>query len=387
MRIGLFTDVYPPYVSGVCTSVAMLKEALEKLGNEVYVVTVYPGSFKFEYRNHILKLPGVPVGIYNYRQPSAYSFRAANIIKKWNLDVIHSHTEFSLGSFSRIISKMNNIPLVHTYHTLYEDNVHYIAKNHFNKFIKMIIKDLTLFFCDKTVDSLIVPTKKTYDLFKDKYKVKMNISIIPTGIDIERFYTDSVSNSDKLSVKEKYNLCKDDFIILFLGRVALEKNIDYILNAQEKINTYKKNIKLLVVGDGPELERIKNLNIDNIIYVGKVSWVETPLYYSICDVFVTASTSETQGLTVIEALAASKPVICVNDESFNSLIVNDYNGYLFDTEKEYINAVIKLYEDKNLKNKIGINARKSVFKFSSINYAKSVMNVYEKTIENKKKKV
>lgn len=135
MRIGLFTDSYPPYINGVSTSVAMLKKALEKKGHIVYVVTVSNNALKYEYdvENRIVRVPGIPIGIYDYRLSRIYPLPMINTMKSWNLDVIHSHTEFGIGILARLLAKQFDIPLVHTYHTLYEDYTHYITHGYFDK--------------------------------------------------------------------------------------------------------------------------------------------------------------------------------------------------------------------------------------------------------------
>ena len=132
MRIGIFTDTYPPYINGVSTSISMLERALKKKGHQVFIVTVNPENMTYKYEKNIIRIPGIPTGIYDYRLTGIYPVRAIKTIKKWNLDVIHSHTEFGIGTFARIIAKQLNIPLVHTYHTMYEDYVHYITKGYFN---------------------------------------------------------------------------------------------------------------------------------------------------------------------------------------------------------------------------------------------------------------
>ena len=172
MRIGIFTDTYPPYINGVSTSIQMLEKALKRKGHQVYIVTVNTKNMKYEYEKNgkVIRIPGIPTGIYDYRLTSIYPVRLINKIKKWNLDVIHSHTEFGVGTFARIISKQFDIPLVHTYHTMYEDYVHYITHGHFDRGSKKIVEYITKFYCDKTASELIVPSKKTYDLFKEKYK-------------------------------------------------------------------------------------------------------------------------------------------------------------------------------------------------------------------------
>ena len=179
MRIGIFTDSYPPYINGVSTSIVMLKNALEKKGHEVFVVTVNAEklSYKYENENKVIRIPGIPTGIYDYRLTGIYPLRAVDKIKKWNLDIIHSQTEFGVGTFARIIAKQLDIPLVHTYHTMYEDYVHYITKGYFNGTSKKIVEYLTKFYCDKTATELIVPTEKTYKFFKEKYKFDRNVHI------------------------------------------------------------------------------------------------------------------------------------------------------------------------------------------------------------------
>lgn len=391
MRIGLFTDTYPPYINGVSTSVCMLKHALEKKGHQVFVVTVNNDSLKynFEENNTVIRIPGIPIGIYDYRLTGVYPLRATNIIKKWNLDVIHSHTEFGVGTFARIISKQLNIPLVHTYHTMYEDYVHYITRGYFDKSSKKIVEYLTLFYCDKTANELIVPTKKTYDLFKNKYEVDKNIHIIPTGIEIERFYKENVDKKKVTSLKKDLTILKDDFVIVFVGRIAQEKNVVFLLEAQKEINKKYDNIKLIIIGDGPDIEDYKKLVkkykiTENVIFTGKVPWEEVPCYYQLADVFATASTTETQGLTVIEAMAGGVAPLCIDDESFRNVVVDDLNGHIFKNKKEYIKDVYELYNDSVKLENLSKQARLNAERHSSKYYAEGVLDVYNHAIGGKK---
>lgn len=386
MRIGLFTDTYPPYINGVSTSVMMLKNGLEKLGHTVYVVTVNSESFSYRSEDNVLMIPGVPIGILDYRLTSLYPMKAKKIIKSWNLDVIHSHTEFGVGSFARFFSKQYNIPLVHTYHTMYEEYIYYITKGYFDGPSKKLVEYLTLFLCDKTVEELIVPTKKAYDLFKNKYKVKRNVHIIPTGIDVKRFYKENIDKKEKEALRKDIGLNKNDYVVMFVGRIAKEKNIEFLINAHKKLIKKNKNAKLVIVGDGPDVKDLfelvdKNKLNKNVIFTGKVSWDKVPIYYALCDVFVTSSTSETQGLTVIEAMAASKPVVAIKDESFEIVIENEKNGLFFTNEKEYINLIEKLYNDKEYANKIGRKACDKAKLYSEKAYAKNVLEIYNMVIK------
>lgn len=392
MRIGIFTETYSPYISGLVTSEVMLKKALEKLGHEVYVVTANLESFKYEYdeEERVLKIPGIPTGIYDSRLTAIYPVRAVNKIKKWNLDVIHSQTEFAIGTFARLISHQLNIPLVHTYHTMYEDYVHYITKGFFNRSSKKIVEYLTLFYCDKTVSELIVPTKKTYDLFKEKYQVDRNIYIIPTGIELDRFYKENIDTKELSKIKKKLKLTKDDFVGIFIGRLAEEKNVVFLLDVVKELKDIIPNFKLLIVGDGPDFDKYKKISIDygieeNVIMTGKVPWESVPLYYHLSDIFLTASHSETQGLTVIEAMAAGVAPLCIDDESFTTTVVNDLNGKIFNDKEECKEAIIELYNNRDELNRFSKQAIINADRFSSKYFAESVLDVYKHAIDNKKK--
>ncbi len=389
MRIGIFTETYTPYISGLVTSELMLKKALEKKGHEVYVVTANLENFHYEYDNkdRVLRIPGIPTGIYDSRLTSIYPIKAINKIRSWHLDVIHSQTEFAIGTFARLFAKQYNIPIIHTYHTMYEDYVYYITKGHFDKSSKKLLEYLTKFYCDRTIIELIVPTKKAYDLFKKKYNVSRNIHIIPTGIEVDRFYKENIDVKKSNLLKKKYNIKNKDFVAIFVGRIAEEKNIPFLIDVTEKIIKRKPNFKLLIVGDGPDKEKYEKLAKkcgDNIIFTGKVPWDDVPIYYDLANVFISASQSETQGLTIIEAMASSLPALCINDESFVGTVVDDLNGYLFQNEEECIDAILKIMNDKRLLSSLEVGARNSAEMHSSKYFAERVLDVYNLAIKNRK---
>ena len=390
MRIGIFTETYSPYISGLVTSEVMLKKALEKQGHEVYVVTANLESFKYEYdeEERVLKIPGVPTGIYDSRLSSIYPVRAVNRIKSWNLDVIHSQTEFAIGTFARLFAKQYNIPLVHTYHTLYEDYIYYITKGYFDRASKKLVEYLSKFYCETTATELIVPTNKIYRLFKEKYKFEKNINIIPTGIEVDRFYAE---NNDKKIIEElrkSLNLSKKDFIILFVGRIAEEKNIKFLIEAQKKLYKEHDNIKLVIVGDGPDKENYeeyaKKIGVDNsVIFTGKAKWEDMPYYYLMSTVFTSASKTETQGLTIIEAMASNVVPVCMRDEAFQSMVTEDLNGLFFETEEEYEKQILYLYDNPDELQRLDRQARIQAETYSSKYYAERVLEVYNRAIKEK----
>ena len=388
MRIGIFTDTYLPYVSGLVTSELMLKESLEKMGHEVYVVTMNLEKLKYEYdkENKVIYIPGVPTKIYDTRLTTFYNPRAFNQIRKWKLDIIHTQTEFSIGTFGRIVAKQLDIPLVHTYHTMYEDYLYYLTKGYFDKPSKKLVEYLTKFYCDTTVSELIVPTKKIYNIFKEKYNPDKNINIIPTGIEIEKF-----SNIDKVEVeklRKKYKL-ENSFVVGSVSRLGKEKSIDKLIISFSKLIDKIPNAKLLLVGDGPDKkilkDLVKELNIeDYVIFVGKVPLEKNQNYYHLMDVFSTFSITETQGLTVLESLASSIPVVAIKDDSFEGVIKNNKNGYLFTKESDFIDYIYKLYSDKSLYKKLSNGAYNTALDNSREAFGQKVYNVYLNSINNYK---
>ena len=390
MRIGLFTETYPPQINGVSTSLTMLKKALEELGHEVYLVTSNPNSalkYDWDEKERILKVPGIKTGIYDYRLSGVYPARVINKIRKWNLDIIHSHHEFGIGNMAVILSKEFNIPLVHTLHTMYEDNLYYITRGHFEKFSKGVLKRFLKFYCVKECEELVVPTEKVYNWLKYDYKFKKDISIIPSGIDTKRFNRENLDKESIKNLKKYYNYKPKDFILISVGRIAPEKDLDYLIKRMPDIIKKHSNIKLLFIGDGPEIEKLKDLAIskkveNNVLFTGKVTWEDMPYYYALGNVLVSSSTYETQGLTVLEAMASSVIPVCIEDPAFKTMINDKINGLIFKTKEEYIEDILKLYEDKNLRKELEKNAKLRAEDFNAENYAKKLLEVYYKAIKN-----
>lgn len=378
MNIGLFTDTYYPELNGVANSVFLLKKELEKKGHNVYVITT--------------KTPGAPIGEEDvYRVPSkacsfvperriglVYHPKIARKIRKMKLDIIHTNTEFAIGMFGWIMAHELFIPMVHTYHTIYEDYTHYIKKyisseERAKKIVKMYSK-----FSVRGAKELIVPTKKVADLML-RYSVKPDINIIPTGIDLSRFGAQD-SEAAKTKLKEVLGIPKENKVVLYLGRISEEKNIDEIMNYLDGYMERRRNITFLLVGDGPHktvLEKsAKQLkNRKNVIFAGAKPWDEINHYYQIADVFVSASTSETQGLTYIEALASGTPVVARRDPCLDGVLKNGVNGFEYDERQSFCQGLDAVLWNKGLVD-YRKNAKESVERFSTEQFAASVENIY-----------
>ncbi len=395
LKIGLFTDSYPPYINGVSTSIETLKIALEKLGHTVYVVTVGQDAttYNYDFDNKVLRVPGIPLGIYDYRVASIYPVKVINRIKSWNLDIIHSHTELCMGIFARLFAKQFNIPLVHTYHTMYKDYTYYISRNHkyFDLGCKKAVEYLSKFYCDNTADAFIVPTIKTYHLFREEYHYDKDIYIVPTGIDANRFSKNSINNKKIENLRRDLGYKKNDFVIIFVGRMAQEKNIEAIIEIASIIKNKRNNIKFLMVGDGPDKTKYENIainkKVDTIVnFIGRVSWEQMPLYYHCANIMITASKTETQGLTLIEAMAASLPVVCIDDEAFKTMVTEGLNGRFFSKNEEAAEILEELQKDRKQVNTLCKQATSIANKYSLEEFGKSVIEVYQTAIDNHKNK-
>jgi 1,2-diacylglycerol 3-alpha-glucosyltransferase len=302
-------------------------------------------------------------------------------IKKLKLDVIHTQTEFSIGWLGKLVSKIFNIPMVHTYHTMYEDYVHYIANG---KIVTSeIAKKFSKMFCNRA-QVVIAPTEKTFNLLK-KYGVKKEIQVVPTGIDMSIFSKDLIKN-DISKLKKNLGINKNDFVILFLGRVAKEKSIDFLISSMPNILKIIKNCKLLIVGDGPELNNLKKLAYDlkidqEVIFVGEIPWSETNLYYKISNVFATASVSETQGLTYIEAIASDLIVIAKKDDSILKIIENFKTGFLFENKKDLIDIINKISDQNFKKEEMIEHAKKNIKDLTSKKFVVNIERIYKNLIK------
>ena len=316
MNIGLFTDTYYPELNGVANSVYLLKKELEKKGHNVYVITTKtPGTPDNE--PGVFRVPSKAVSFVPERRLGLfYHPRIAHEIHKMKLDIIHTHTEFSIGVFGRIMAHELFIPVVHTYHTIYEDYTHYIKKYISNEERAKKLAKIYSKFSVRGAEELIVPTQKVADLM-NRYRVKPDINIIPTGIDLSRFgVRDGLKEKNEL--KAKLGIPLDCKLVLYLGRVSEEKNIDEVMGYLDDYITKHPKVVFLVIGDGPHKSTLEKSsrsmkNGKKMIFAGAKPWDSIMHYYQLADVFVSASTSETQGLTYIEALACGVPVLAKKD--------------------------------------------------------------------------
>ena len=338
MRVGLFTDTYLPDINGVVSSTVTLKKALEKAGHTVFVVTNHSGT-KISYEDRVLRLPGITLkSLYGYKLSSPVNVGAGTYIKNMNLDVIHLQTNFGVGLYGQALAKNLGIPLVNTYHTMFEDYTHYL--NPFDvqtvdKVTKASVRKASQSVCNN-VQAVIAPSVKTKEVLEE-YGVTAPIYVVPTGLDLSAF-------SHRPDEQEKYRQIRasvtdspEDVVILFLGRIAKEKTLEMPIEAFASMEDPR--FHLAIVGGGPDEEyyrdMVRQLKAENRIhFLGRCDPTEVGYFYGAFDAFVSASLSETQGMTYLEALASGKMIFARRDEVVSELLTEGETGYYFDDPEE-----------------------------------------------------
>ncbi len=390
MRVGIFTETYLPDINGVVTSVVSLKKALEMHGHEVFIVTNHDSIIKttFDEEERILRLPGLKLDfLYGYKISSPIQVMPTATIKAWDLDVIHIQQEFGIGLYGRYLASTWEIPLLNTYHTTYEDYTHYVnfldlefVEHLSKKVVEVLSKSFT-----KKSNIVIKKRKKTKDMLVG-YGIEKQIEVIPTGLDLNRFDLSNSTEEERQAVKDKYKIDENQTLFTYVGRIAKEKSVDVIIDAFSIVKEKGLNAKLLIVGGGPDLEdlkkKAKNLDIlDYVFFEGLVPSDSVPLYYHTADAFISASTSETQGLTYIEALASGLGIFAVHDKVLEDIVVDGETGYYFDDYKDLADKLEYFINHKEVKERIFDNALNVSKEYSLELYYERIIKCYREAIE------
>ena len=383
MKILLTSDMYENQINGVSCSVITLRDELRKKGHDVRVLTLSKDSESKMVKTDYL-IGSFPVPFYpDARQTLHFKDKLIKEIIKWHPDIIHVQTEFSIGKISKKIAKACNTPMINTSHTLYEDYTGYLIPS---KKIGRIIARKFIRNAYEDSKAVIAPSSKIKDLLT-RYGIKAPIHVIPSGIDLDRFKK-KVHLIEKSTLKAKLNIPNKAKVIVSIGRIAKEKNLDEIINYMPDLIKMNKNVILLIGGDGPYKKQIesqvKKLGIQKYVrFTGMIPPKNTYKYYQLADLFVCASTSETQGITYIEALACSLPLVCRYDECLEGVIENNKNGYTYKTKDEYLKYVSKILHNPLLHYKLKTNALTSSKKFSKEKFGDDVEKLYEKVLKGK----
>lgn len=373
-RVLLLTDSYRPTVNGVVTSIDELRQGLLEAGHDVRVLTVGPVR-RTTFDGSVYRLPSLDAGsIY----PQARLGRPVDSatfadLVAWRPDVLHSHTEFVAFWWARRLAHRLRAPHVHTYHTVYADYTHYFFPH------KGTGRALCAGSARQTLNrttTVIAPTAKIEHLLRG-YGVRVPIAVVPTGVDLTRFAPGPPSQT----LRDSLGLTPGIPVILSLGRLGAEKNVAETIDLLARVRA--EPWQLVVAGDGPQAgmlrRQVERLGLtDRVRFVGAVDPAQVPDYYRLADVFVSASRTETQGLTVLEALASGVPVLCRDDPSLDGVVHDGRNGRRYREPEDFTRAITWLVRDPTLRRRWAHGAVQTASGFGRVAFVDAVCATYDR---------
>lgn len=363
----MFSDTYYPEKNGQAIAIKMYKELMEDLGHSVYLFVPKYNISQKRNESNVFEFPSVS---YIFDKNLRFAIPVSpnlKIIKNLNLDIIHTHDPLNIGLFASYVARRLRIKHVGTYHTMLDYYRHYLPK--IIRPSKKSVEKLLRKWCVQ-LDKVIAPTETIKNVLISYGVPEYHIKTIPTGIDMNIF-----NENEKINIREKHNLNMQDKILLYVGRINKEKNIDFLIKIFHKIQKNDKNIKFIIIGLGKErtnLELLANrLKISNkVIFTGGLAREEVIDYYKQSDLFIFASYTETQGLVVLESMAAGTPVVALGKMGVYDILNNPESGGLMIeelNEEIFCNSIKNLLYNKTLYNSYSIKGIDYVKKYFSTN--------------------
>ncbi len=383
MNIAIFTNNYLPNPYGVTGSIESFRNVFEKQGHTVYVFSPFWKGYH-DKNPHVFRYPSVDIKIkFRFPLPIPYSRAVSRIIKELDLDIIHSHHPNLLGAAAKKWAGRKNIPLVFTWHTLYDLYTNFVPFLSSSVAARWMIHGAARYA--NRSGAVIAPTRSTAERMRE-WGVKKKIKVIPTGVSETQFV-----NPDRKKIRSHYAVRDSEILLVLLSRLTEEKNVEFLLRALIPVIKKYSHIKLLLGGEGYLLETLKSISENNcvkdrVIFSGLVPKDEVKDYLAAGDIFVHASKSETQGMILSEAMYTGLPIVAVDATGAKDLIAHKVSGLLTgDSMKEFSAMVELLINNPLMRETLGDNAKEIARKkYASEICAKEMMRVYEEAIAEKK---
>ncbi len=401
MKIAIFTNNYLPNPYGVTQSIESFRKQFEKQGHTVYIFAPrWPGykdadpnacpteNFSKKNFGRVFRYPSIDLK-YKISFPLAipYSLKIFKILNNLKLDIIHSQHPNLLGTAAAKWAKRKKIPLVFTWHTLYDQYVHFFPLVPKKWAAKWIIKKAVNYA--NRADCVITPTESVKEIIKNWGVANKNITSIPSGVDENNFV-----NADRNLIRRKHGIADDEILIFSVCRLTAEKNVEFLFRSIIRILKTEKTAKFLVVSDGDLKEKLRKMGKQSgvgnrIIFAGVIARHEIKNYFAAGDIFVYASKSETQGMIVSEAMYMGLPIVAVDATGSRDLIENNVNGFLIkENEERFTEAVLKLTNNEELRKKFGeASTRIAHEKYTDKVCAQKMLEIYNKCIKQRNKDV
>lgn len=378
MIIGIFTDTFYPEVNGVATSCLNLYQELQRRGHTVHVYAPKCKGweeFQSDTVHYLESKQFILLKDRNVALPGMGTIRQA---LDMHFDVVHTNSEFIVGFLGTYIARHTGCVRIHTYHTVWEDYTYYITHGIGDNTAKNFAKRYSEWWCDR-FDRVIVPTAKTENLLR-QYGVETPIDIIPSGMDLRRFAPEKHSAEERAATRAECGIPEGKRVLLNIGRLAKEKNLEKILRVFPELHRRLPDVQLVIIGEGPLKqtlqEQAETLGVaDSVSIVGAKPWEKIDRYYAIGDVFVSASHSETQGLTYIEAAASGLCVCAVDDPCLLGVFRDGVSAVLSgDSDEQLLESLMLSFSPVG--GRIRRNAVEAARPYSTEQFAQRVENCY-----------
>jgi 1,2-diacylglycerol 3-alpha-glucosyltransferase len=381
MNICMMTNTYLPHVGGVARSVHTFAKEFREHGHNVLVVApTFPeaGGSNHGDERGVVRLPAIQQfngSDFSVRLPLTALFNTT--IDSFQANIIHSHHPFLLGDTALRVAANKHVPVVFTHHTLYEEYTHYVPLD--SPALKQFTIELSTQYAN-LCDAVIAPSESIAQLI-EKRGVEVPIEIIPTGINVEEF-----ASGRRNAFRKALGIPSDAFVVGHVGRLALEKNLDYLSRAVCRFLKQSPEAICLLVGAGPLEDEIRTIFAaerltERLRMPGKKTGQDLFDAYAAMDVFVFSSFSETQGLVVAEAMAAGVPVVALDAPGVREVVRAGKNGYLLDADTDqnsFATCLQDLKSKPEMRKELGVGAKRTAVQFSSEKSAEKAVALYER---------
>ncbi len=392
MHIAIFTNNYLPNPYGVSGSVESFRKELERAGHTVYVLAPSFNGYLDE-NKYVFRYPSIDFKFKNVRFPIAipYSHQISRLLEKLEIDVIHSQHPSLLGWQAKRWAKKKNVPLIFTWHTLYDQYAHFVPLIPSAWAAWWAIGNAKKYANNS--DCVIVPTPSVREIISNWGVFSKKIVAIPTGVDESIF-----SDGDRGSQRKKLGIAEDEIVLLLVSRLTAEKNVTFLAEVVAKILSQSirsdaGKVKFIFAGGGDKLEVMKQIFsqagvAEKVSYLGIINEEKRKDIYAAADIFVYASKSETQGMVISEAMYCGLPVVAVVASGVKDLVINQVTGLLVkEDEKAFTEGIKRLVDDESLRKKFSENARKiSRQWYTSKVCTQKLLKVYQASISGRKER-
>ena len=372
MRIALFSDTFEKGYGGVTVYVRDLAKYLCKQKHDVKVFVWESKNLTTKEKEICATFPAINIIKTIKGKAGLCPLRLIKELRKFNPDVIHNHSMFTMGLHAILAAKKLKIPLINHYHTYLEQYLNHlpnILRINEKITVRVVQKNTKIFLKSS---SLVITPSQAMKKYLEKMGVRKKIKVVPFGIDLKKFS----------ATKKRHQ----KFTVLHVGRLAKEKNVYDIISPFAEF-ARRKSVVLKIVGEGCEQENLKNL-IKRLKLVGKVeflNWVsrsKLPKIYNSADIFITLSKSETFGIVILEAMACGLPIIGFKATAIPELVTDKKNGFLVNkNNKKYIvEKLNELFYDKNLRKKMAANSLLSAQKYDKNEVFHGLEKIYREVI-------